>query len=87
MVKLFKMVYQLVLKLKMNKMNTIIFLLGVHFRFWFFKTIKKPKSIDYLYGNIDNLNNVDQNLLNMIVGYIIFVSLSLLGAYFVFTFF
>jgi hypothetical protein len=68
-------------------MNTIIFLLGVHFRFWFYKTIKKPKSLDYLSGSLDNLNHVDQIIPNMIVGYFVFIPLVLIGVYIVYAFF
>ena len=58
--------------------------LGIYTRFYFFKLIGKPKSIKYLWGELtkkDNIRSFEQGMINIIVGVVLFISLSISIAY------
>ena len=65
----------------------IVDFLGKNSRFLFYKIIGKPKSKEYLTADktTDNYQMISQHISNVIVGLIIFVGLSFLGAYIVYS--
>ncbi len=68
-------------------MDTFIFTLGIHSRFWYYKAIKKPKSMEYLSGSKNVLNHVDQMIPNIIVGFLVFIPIVLICVYFAYSIF
>lgn len=65
----------------------IVDFFGKNSRYLFYKIIGKSKSMEYLAANKtkDNYQVLSQHLSNTIVGLIIFVGLSFLGAYLVYS--
>jgi hypothetical protein len=68
-------------------MRTIITFIGAFIRYYYFISTKKPKSLDYVFGDKDNLNNVDQHIPNFIIGLLVISPIILLFAYIVYSFF
>ena len=64
----------------------IVNFFGKNTRFLFYKILGKPKSMEYLTADetTDNYQVISQHLSNAIVGLIICIGLSFLGAYLVF---
>ncbi|SHJ85217.1 hypothetical protein SAMN04487911_1458 [Arenibacter nanhaiticus] len=65
----------------------IVNFFGRNARYLFYKIIGKPKSIEYLTADKtkDNYEALSQHILNVIVGLIVFIGLSFLGAYLVYS--
>ena len=65
----------------------IVNFFGKNSRYLFYKFIGKPKSMEYLTADKtkDNYQVLSQHTSNVIVGLIIFVGLSFLGAYLVYS--
>ena len=69
-------------------LGLIVNFLGLYTRFYFFKLIRKPKSIKYLSGEInkkDDSDIVQQHAFNVFIGIITFVIISITIAFFVFS--
>jgi hypothetical protein len=60
-------------------------LIGLYFRYFFFKLIGYEKSLDYLSGNKDSNGGLSQGFFNGLIGVIIFALISVLIAYIVFS--
>ena len=60
-------------------------LIGLYFRYFFFKLIGYEKRLDYLSGNKDSNGGLSQGFFNGLIGVIIFALIFVLIAYIVFS--